>query len=507
MLDIHSTKPLIILEFANNHMGSYSLFKAMVDDFTLVAKDYTDFNFAIKLQYRDLDSFVHKNYKGSDHPGVKRFESTNVSFKEWSPRIDYAISKGFYVGCTPFDEVSVTEVLNDQRFSFLKIGSCSFNDWPFLEKIRKELTNKKNSINLIASTGGMPLDIIDDVVSFLSKSDNVDMALMHCIAQYPSMTENQNLSWINTLKERYQKIVGFSTHESGSEELSGAYAYCMGAMIFEKHVVSSSASTINAYSSNPIQVRKWLDKISTARSYIGNQDQRISEFSNEKKYLDGFRRGVYIRNKSKLSELSEDDVYVAFPRSENQLSANEWSRYKKYTLNEPLDKDQPINKEVINVENLRGKIHEIRNFVRNILSKSKIAVEKGARIEISHHYGLDHYDQTGMAMLTFVNNEYCKKIMIMKANQHHPEQYHKVKRETFILLFGEIDLTLDGIKHRLKPGNVITVDPGIVHSFTAVVDSVIEEISSTHHHDDSYYIDDKISLNKNRKSYISLYES
>jgi N-acetylneuraminate synthase len=118
MLDIHSKKPLIILEFANNHMGSYSLFKAMVDDFALVAKDYSDFKFAIKLQYRDLDSFVHKNYKGSDHPGIKRFESTNVSFKEWSPRIDYAISKGFAVGCTPFDEVSVTEVLNDKRFSF-----------------------------------------------------------------------------------------------------------------------------------------------------------------------------------------------------------------------------------------------------------------------------------------------------------------------------------------------------------------------------------------------------
>ena len=54
---------------------------------------------------------------------------------------------------------------------------------------------------------------------------------------------------------------------------------------FEKHVVSSSASTVNAYSSNPNQVRKWLNKISEAKSYIGNEDKRIAEFSNEKKNI------------------------------------------------------------------------------------------------------------------------------------------------------------------------------------------------------------------------------
>ena len=64
MFNTHSSKPLIILEFANNHMGSYDLFKNMVDDFALVAQDYADFQFAIKLQYRDLDSSFTKTTKG-----------------------------------------------------------------------------------------------------------------------------------------------------------------------------------------------------------------------------------------------------------------------------------------------------------------------------------------------------------------------------------------------------------------------------------------------------------
>jgi len=96
--------------------------------------------------------------------------------------------------------------------------------------------------------------------------------------------------------------------------------------------------------------------------------------------------------------------------------------------------------------------------------------------------------------------------MIMKAGQYHPEQYHKVKRETFILLYGEIELSLDGASRRLKPGDIVTVDPGVVHSFTATVDSVIEEVSSTHASGDSYYVDDTISSNANRKSFVSLFE-
>ena len=118
MLDAQSKKPLIILEFANNHMGKEDLYKAMVNEYSEVASEYPDFQFAIKLQYRDLDTFIHPKFKGSDHSGVLRFESTKVSYMEWSSRIDYAISKGLLVGCTPFDEVSVSEFLNDDRFHF-----------------------------------------------------------------------------------------------------------------------------------------------------------------------------------------------------------------------------------------------------------------------------------------------------------------------------------------------------------------------------------------------------
>ncbi len=506
MLDAQSKKPLIILEFANNHMGEEELYETMVNEFSEVASEYPDFKFAIKLQYRDLDTFIHPNFKGSDHSGVQRFESTKVSIAEWSSRIDYAISKGLLVGCTPFDEISVSEVLKDNRFSFLKIGSCSFNDWPFLEKIRGMVENRNDSLHLIASTGGMSLDIIDKVVSFLTKSSNTQLSLMHCIANYPSEVSKQNLSWIDILSQRYQTTVGFSTHEDGNEQFSGAYALCRGAMIFEKHVVCSTATTVNAYSSNPNQIRRWLDQMVNAKKYIGSKEGRIQEFGNEKKYLDSFRRGVYSSQKLDKGRLNEDNVYMAFPRQKEQLSANDWSRFIKYDLNDQLGCDEPITSGLTSIIDTRTKVDEVRIFVKNLLHKAKIAVEKGARLEISHHYGLERYDDVGMAMITLVNLEYCKKLMILKAKQSHPEQYHKTKRETFIILYGEIELILDGVSTTLKPGQVITINPGVIHSFNAVTDSIIEEVSSNHQADDSYYVDEKISSNKSRKSFISLFE-
>jgi hypothetical protein len=146
------------------------------------------------------------------------------------------------------------------------------------------MNERTSSVEMIASTGGMTLDTVDQVVSFLNKSANIDLSLMHCIAEYPSTANNQNLAWINTLADRYHKNVGFSTHERGEEEYSGAFAYCMGASIFEKHVVSSKAETVNAYSASPDQVRRWLDRLLEAKKYVGCEDDRASLFANENKF-------------------------------------------------------------------------------------------------------------------------------------------------------------------------------------------------------------------------------
>ena len=61
------------------------------------------------------------------------------------------------------------------------------------------------------------------------------------------------------------------------------------------------------------------------------------------------------------------------------------------------------------------------------------------------------------------------------------------------------------IKQDSMYGGIISVKNDSDY-FVALLIYSIEEVSSNHQADDSYYVDEKISSNKSRKSFISLFE-
>jgi len=95
-------------------------------------------------------------------------------------------------------------------------------------------------------------------------------------------------------------------------------------------------------------------------------------------------------------------------------------------------------------------------------------------------------------------------------NQKHPAQFHKKKTETFEVLFGNIILKTKINNHKkrifLKPGDTYTIQKNEIHEFTTHSrnGAIIEEISTTSNTSDSFYIDNKINFNKDRKSFIAL---
>ncbi len=57
--------PLFIFELANNHMGSVEHGIRVIQAFGKIIREHAadGFRFAFKLQYRDLDSFIHPDYQ------------------------------------------------------------------------------------------------------------------------------------------------------------------------------------------------------------------------------------------------------------------------------------------------------------------------------------------------------------------------------------------------------------------------------------------------------------
>lgn len=54
---------LFIFEMANNHMGDLKHGISIIRGVSKVCKKF-DFRFGFKLQYRDLDTFIHPDFKG-----------------------------------------------------------------------------------------------------------------------------------------------------------------------------------------------------------------------------------------------------------------------------------------------------------------------------------------------------------------------------------------------------------------------------------------------------------
>ena len=138
-----TNKKLFIFEFANNHMGDVNHGLRMIKEYAQVIDEFrtttsnSNFMFAVKFQFRNIETFIHPHFKDrTDLKYVKRFSETKLDFSDWELLKSSSEKAGFKTICTGFDEPSVS-LIKDMGFDYIKIASCSFTDWSLLSKIAK----------------------------------------------------------------------------------------------------------------------------------------------------------------------------------------------------------------------------------------------------------------------------------------------------------------------------------------------------------------------------------
>jgi len=493
-------KPLFIFEMANNHQGSVENGLEIIQQVASICKDY-DYLFAFKFQYRDLDTFIHPDYiQRTDIKNVKRFLKTRISSTEFL-RLKTAVKDhGLISICTPFDEASVDLIMGHQ-YDIIKIGSCSLGDWPLMEKIAT--TGKP----VIASTAGSALEEIDKLVNFFINR-KIDLALMHCVAEYPTTLEDLQLNQIDLMTMRYPRvIIGYSTHESPDNYDAIKIAIAKKARIFEKHVgIHNESYPLNSYSATPQQIRYWLNAARAAILMCGIDNERYQPTSKERSDLNALRRGLFAyRPLARSQILSADDYYLAFPAIDGQLVANDLSKYHEIHINsDDLNAGNPIMREQVEIKDKRPKIENALKKVLTLVQKADIVIPLDSASDISHHYGIENFEKYGATIINCLNREYCKKYIVVLPGQNHPAHFHKSKEETFVLVYGEMTVVIDGRDIVLRPGESLTIERGSRHSFSSATGAVVEEISTTHYANDSFYEDEVINRSSNRKTAVYL---
>ena len=237
---------------------------------------------------------------------------------------------------------------------------------------------------------------------------------MYCVSIYPTPTELMNLDMIDIMRARYPDVtIGWSTHEDQDETLPVAIAYGKGARMFERHVgVENEEVTLNAYSSNPDQMDRWLEALQHARALCGKNEWR-PVVPEERAAMDGLRRGVYAKKPIKPGTMiSRDHVYFAMPYVEGQLPSGSWK--DGITATEAVEPDAPVLRATLEIpENSEVKVlKEAVHEIKAILNQAKIALGPEFETEYSHHYGISNFRDFGAVIIACINREYCKKIIV-----------------------------------------------------------------------------------------------
>ncbi len=490
---------LFMLEMANNHMGDVAHGIRIIREMREACAGFP-FRFAIKLQYRHLPDFIHPDYRTrTDLKFVKRFSETALGWDDYRRLKDAIVGHGFLSICTPFDEASVERVVA-HGFDMLKVPSCSLTDWPLAEKIAT------TGLPLLISTAGEPFEEIDRIVSFYQHR-NKSLAVLHCVGEYPTADDNLQLNQIELLRRRYLDVeIGYSTHEAPDQFEAVMLAVAKGATIFEKHVgVPTERYALNAYSATPAQVRQWVAAAQRALAMCGVAGRRHGFSDAEKRTLGDLQRAVFARRPIAAGQvIKPEDVVLSIPGQPGQLVGHDLSKYTEFRARRAFAAREAIGHAEVEATDTRSLIHGVVRDVKALLKQSGAVVPAQLELEVSHHYGLERFREFGSTTITVVNREaYCKRIILMLPGQQHPEQWHRLKDETYHLLHGEIELTLDGQRRVCGRNEVIVIPRGVKHAFTSGGGAVIEEISSAYSQDDSFYSDPSIGRRNPRKTYVT----
>jgi len=327
---------LFVLEVANNHLGDVQRGLKIIANYAQVVR-FNNVRAAIKLQFRDVDSFIHKDFRNrEDIRYIKKTLDTRLRPEDFATMVQAIRDAGCTPMATPFDESSV-DFCCELGISILKIASSDCNDWILIEKMAK--TKKP----VIVSTGGSSLKDIDDLVTFFSNR-HIPLAINHCVSLYPSEDSDIELNQIDYLRNRYPNhTIGFSTHEYHDWSSSMLMAYAKGARTFERHIdIQTEGMTVSPYCSVPEQIDTWFKAFHRAKRMCGAPGtQKRLPPQKEISYLDSLVRGVYAKRDLPLGHVLQDaDVYLAIPLQQGQISCRELMRGE--VIRKAVQKDQAV---------------------------------------------------------------------------------------------------------------------------------------------------------------------
>ena len=302
----------IIGEIGQNHNGSVDIAKLLTE---LVARPIKEDDFGIDIQpiNADLSEELSSSQMNRPYDNPNSFGKTygaHRQFLELSDEAHFEVYK--YAKSLGLDFVetlcakgclSMLRLFTPDR---LKVASRDLTNLPLLEALAE------THIPIILSTGMAGKKELDEALAVITKyHDNI--AILHCVSQYPTEPDNLNLLTIRYLQKHYgQYTIGFSDHTIGIA--APIVAVGMGAKIIEKHITIDRGmkGTDQKGSLGPDGVRRMVRDIRLAEHWMGTEDLYIDRSVAASKVK--LERSIASNKDLEVGHIiTEDDIHMLSP--------------------------------------------------------------------------------------------------------------------------------------------------------------------------------------------------
>jgi N,N'-diacetyllegionaminate synthase len=272
----------LIAEIGNNHEGSVSLAREMIEAAHESGAD------AIKLQTLVPDEFVSPRFPDR----LSQMQQFALTIDDTLELINSYRLKGVVVFSTPLDLMSADALA--PHVPLFKVSSGDLT-WPALLCLIGD-TGK----DVILSTGMAYMWEVKESVAILEgrwqrTHATPSLALLHCVSAYPAAPDSVNLAAILAMRRQFPRAaVGYSDHALGIDVAVTAVA--AGARIIEKHFTldkQQSDFRDHALSADPADFRELRLRVDDILERMGSGEKGPT--TSEAQGRVAFRRSITVR--------------------------------------------------------------------------------------------------------------------------------------------------------------------------------------------------------------------
>jgi N-acetylneuraminate synthase len=243
----------------------------------------------------------------SQHELFQKYD--NFEAEDYAALAAHANKVGIDFISTPFDDEAVDYLA--PLVPFFKIASADITNTPLLRRVAK--VGKP----VVLSTGASTLDEVDGALATLRDAGATEIALLHCILNYPCENINAHVRMIAGLLDRYpDHIIGYSDHTVPDPEMTAmSVAYALGAVVLEKHFTHDKTLPGNDHyhAMDVHDLARFMARIGTIADMLGT-DRAKAPIANEDIARLNARRSIVIaRDLAEGHTIVEADITYKRP--------------------------------------------------------------------------------------------------------------------------------------------------------------------------------------------------